>query len=375
VSRPDPTPRARDVAEISRRFAIPGSLCSVAPLGHGHINDTFLATYEHRGRTSRFVHQRINRAVLTDPAAVMANIERVLAHLHGRLAAEDVRDAERRALTLVPTRDGASHDLDEEGGWWRTYVCVDGAHTCEDVATSGEVFEAAKAFATFVRLLADLPGPPLLETIPDFHSTAAYLGRLRRAVEEDPHGRVVGATDEIAFALRREPLAFALHDLAVRHRIAPRVVHNDTKIDNVLIDDESGEGLCVLDLDTVMPGLLLYDLGDLVRSASSPTAEDEQDPGRVAVSPALFEAIVRGTLAGAAGTLAEEDVASLVLAGEVITYECGVRFLTDHLLGDAYFRTSHPGHNLDRARVQQALLRSLEDNANELRRIVERCRR
>jgi len=365
-SRPD----AAAVERAACWFAIPGAFVSGARHGNGHINDTFAVAFADGGRHVRYLLQRINAAVFRRPLEVMENIERVTAHLRARMASLAPADAGRRVLTLVRSRDGHAFHLDRDGQVWRCYLFVEGASSHDVLANPAQAYEGARAFGTFQRLLADYEGPRLHETIPDFHHTPRRLAALERAVADDPLGRAAGARREIGETLAHRGLAGELLALRDCGLLAERITHNDTKLNNVLLDDSTGEGICVVDLDTVMPGLSLYDFGDMVRSAVSPVAEDHPDPAAVRVQAPIFAALARGYLEGAAGTLLPRERPHLVTAATLMTYECGVRFLTDHLLGDRYFRVHRPDHNLERARTQLALLRSLEEHADELRGIV-----
>lgn len=361
-----------DLRGIGRSFEIDGELVSATPYGSGHIHATYLAEYRLGGRTLRFVHQRMNTEIFGDPAAVMDNVRRVLDHVHGKIEGRWEGDASRRALTLVPARDGAPFFRDALGGCWRTYVFVEGSRTVDVVETPNQAYEAARAFGTFQRMLIDLPPPRLRAILPEFHHTPGRFEAFRRALAADAKNRAASVLDAVAFVEEREGLAWGLERLAERGSIAERTVHNDTKVNNVLLDAATGEGLCVIDLDTVMPGLPLHDFGDLVRTAACRSAEDEPDVSRVAVDPALFEALARGWLEALSGHVGPEERESLVLAGKVITFECGLRFLTDYLSGDRYFRTHRPAHNADRCRAQFALVRSLELQEERLAGIVAR---
>ena len=361
--RPAPDPLA-----AAREFELAGEPVEAAPLGNGHIHDTFLVSCSGAARRDRYVLQRLNRAVFPIPDIVMANVGRVLAHLHARLGPER---AAREALTLVPARDGSLSVRDQAGETWRAYLFVAGASSHDVPRTPRDAQEAARAFATFQRLLVDLPAPPLAETIPRFHDTPTRLAALRRAVAADRAGRAAGAREEIDFALANGGLADALASLQRQGLLAERVVHNDTKLNNVLLDDATGSAVCVIDLDTVMPGLALHDFGDLVRSAAGAAAEDEPEYRRHVISPKRFAAIARGFIDGLGDDLSALERSSLVLAARVMTFECGIRFLADHLDGDRYFRARRPGHNLDRCRTQFALLRSLAEREHELQDLVE----
>lgn len=356
-------------------FAPGASLAAAGRLGRGHINDTFLVELAGAGAPGRLVLQRLNRRVFPDPGAVMANLERVLDHLHRRLADLDPGARARRVLTLVRTADGAAFARDAGGDVWRATEFIGGAHPCTGAGGPAEAGRAAAAFGEFLRLLGDYDGPPLVETIPGFHDTRRRVTVLHEAVARDAAGRAAGCRAEIDLALAREGLASVLPALREAGLVRERVTHNDTKLDNVLVDDATGAALAVLDLDTVMPGLVLADFGDMVRSGVSGGREDDPDPARQEVDPALFEALVRGFVAGIGEELSPPEVDHLAAAGRVITYETGVRFLTDHLDGDAYFSVQRDGHNLDRARAQFARLASLERRDAELRRVAAQAAR
>ncbi len=362
---------ASDLAAIGRHFAIEGAFDGAEPYGSGHINATFVASYGAAGRRVRVIHQRLNRGVFPDPEAVMENIARVVDHLRNKLLALELDDVQRRALTLVPARDGRAWWVDENSEVWRTYRFIEGATAFDQVTSVQQAFATAAAFGTFQRLLLDLPGARLREVIPDFHHTPRRLAALRRALDADAANRAALARHEIEFAFSHEDLAWGLLRLQERGTIRERVVHNDTKINNVMFDDATGAALCVIDLDTVMPGLALFDFGDMVRSAAGTVAEDAPDASGMVVRPEIFAALAAGFLSalGELVTPAERD--SLVLAGMVMSFECGVRFLTDFLNGDRYFRVQRPGHNLDRCRTQFALVRSLAQSEDELRRLTE----
>jgi Ser/Thr protein kinase RdoA (MazF antagonist) len=342
--------------EVAAAFVLDGPVASVAPLGGGHINDTLLVT----AGSSRFVLQRINAAVFADPDAVMANVERVCGHVRARLEAGGVPDADRRSLRLVPTRAGRGWHVDAAGGRWRCYAFIPGA-TARDVATSPrQAYEAAAAFGRFQALLADLPGGRLVETIPRFHDTPRRFADFRAVLARDPCGRAAAVSREIDFAAAREAGAGLVVDAIARGEIPERVSHNDAKFANVLLDDVSGEGLCVIDLDTVMPGSPLYDFGDLARTCAATAAEDEPDPARMGVSPEMFRALAAGFRAATAGVLTPRELDLLPAAARLITLEQGVRFLADWLAGDVYYRVRRPDHNLERARAQFALVAAFE---------------
>jgi Ser/Thr protein kinase RdoA (MazF antagonist) len=361
---------SHDPAQAARGFAVGGVLDSVAPYGSGHINHSYCAVFEQGGRRERFLLQRINTHVFPDPAALMENIERVTTHLGKKFGRVD---GGRRVLTLIRARpgrvgqDGRPWHLDEEGGFWRMYEFIEGARSYDVVETVAQAYEAARAFGEFQGMLGDLHSPRLHETIPGFHSTPKRLAALKRAIEADSLGRAEGAEREIAFALERESVT----RLLVEAGLPERVTHNDTKINNVLLDERTGKGICVIDLETVMPGLAPFDFGDMVRTMSCRAAEDERNLSLVQVDMGLFEALTRGYLSVAGGFLLDLEKRVLVQAGRVITLEQGIRFLADHLEGDRYFKVHRAGQNLDRARAQFRLVESLEEHAAAMERMVE----
>jgi Phosphotransferase enzyme family len=351
---------ADSATDALSRFAVEGSLVSLAPHTSGLINSSWVATFDAPGGRRRFLLQRINQHVFPRPEQVMENMVRVTRHVASRLARDGAHDASRRVLSLVPSREGASHHVDAAGETWRLVRWIERARSSERAASEAEALEAACAFGRFQRQLRDLPGPRLHETIPGFHDTPGRLAALERAVAGDAAGRVASCQAEIAALLDRRPLARALASRVAEGELAERPVHNDAKVANVLRDETTGEALAVVDLDTVMPGLALHDFGDLVRSTVSETAEDETDLSRVSVRVPIFRALARGFVEGAGDTLSPLERSLFPTAAELVTYEQALRFLTDHVDGDRYYRIERAGHNLDRTRTQLRLLESLE---------------
>jgi Ser/Thr protein kinase RdoA (MazF antagonist) len=363
-----------ELAAVGEAFAIAGRFAGAEPLGRGHIHETFVSSFVGQGGArERFVHQRLDTRIFRDPAALMGNVARVTAHLRAALARRGVRDLERRVLSLVPARDGRPFWTAPDASVWRSFRMIEGAVTRETVSGPAEAFEVARAFAGFAGLLRDLPPPPLAVTLPGFHDLEGRLRQLEAAVTRDACGRAAGVQPEIraaraaADALRRE--------LAAAHpeRAPVRVMHHDCKLDNLLLDAQTGEALCVIDLDTVMPGSVLSDFGELVRTAASRSPEDEPDVERIEFDPALFEALARGYAAGAADWLTPDEGRLLPLAGPVLALMNAVRFLADFLAGDVYFRVHREGHNLDRHRAQLRLATLMQTRLPEARRIVERA--
>ena len=360
---------SHDLHSIFARFAVCGDYLHAEPYGSGHINDTYRVLCHQAGVEVPYLLQRINHHIFTRPLELMDNISRVTAHLQDRLAGHP--DATRHALRLIPTlADDAPAHQDGDGNWWRMYYFITNAHTHDVIRSPKQAYQAAHAFGLFQRQLADLPGGRLHETIPNFHNTPARFANFARALAEDAHGRACEARAEIAFVLDREPLAGVLLDLNARGEIPERVTHNDTKINNVMLDDVTGEGICVIDLDTVMPGLALYDFGDLVRTSTSPAAEDETDLGKVVMQMPMYEALLAGYLKACGDILVPAEKAHLAFSGKLITLEIGVRFLTDFLQGDVYFKTKRPRHNLDRCRTQFALVADIERHEKTMNALV-----
>ncbi len=328
------------------------------PFGGGHINQTFRVE---DGTGARFIFQRLNTAIFREPEHLMENILRVTTHL----AARDVP-----TLHFLRTSTGASVARCDDAVW-RAYRFVENAHTSDIFTSEEEAFRAAQAFGTFQRGLADMPGERLHETILDFHNTPKRLDALEIAAQEDRAGRLRDVARELDFIRERADEAGTLVRLLRDGAIPERVCHNDTKLNNVLLSDADGSAVCVIDLDTVMPGLAHYDFGDMVRTGCSPAAEDERNLGLVGLRPAYFRALLQGYLAGAGNVFTRLEKELFPLAGKIITLETGTRFLADHLNGDVYFRIRRPGHNLDRCRTQLALVRSIENNVGTLQQIAE----
>jgi aminoglycoside phosphotransferase (APT) family kinase protein len=355
----------RDAGAAARHFQIGGEFRSAARYGSGHINDTYCVVFEQAGAEARFIVQRVNHHVFKNPAALMENIQRVTSHLATQAAGEP--ESERRVLTLIPAREGRAWHVDAEGSYWRAYRFIERARTYDAVESAEQAFEAAKAFGRLQQMLASLPAPRLHETIPDFHNTPKRFAALEQAIAADDAGRTRLAGREIEFALARKSMAGVLLDA----NLPERVTHNDTKFSNVMLDDATGEGICVVDLDTVMPGLVLYDFGDMVRTTTSPAVEDERDLSKVTMQFAMFEALVRGYLQSTGGFLTKAEKRHLAFSGKLITFEQGIRFLTDYLAGDTYYKVQRDGQNLDRCRTQFKLIESIEEQEDKMERFVE----
>ena len=339
----------------------------------GHINRTYVLTTKDGEKERRYTMQAINTSVFKNPAQLVENIENVTSFLREKIRAEG-GDPARGTLRLIRTTEGDLFYKDADGISWRMYDYIDDVKCCDQVESPALFFGAGKAFGHFQRLLADYPAEKLFETIPHFHDTVSRLADFRRAVEEDRVGRKDSVRDEIA-----RYLAFADRCDAITSRIADgsvplRVTHNDTKLNNILLDPDTMEGVCIIDLDTVMPGSALYDFGDSIRFGANNAAEDEKDLSKVYLRLDLFEAFTKGFLSEVGNVLTETEIGLLPMSGLLMTLECGMRFLGDYLNGDVYFGIKYPEHNLDRARTQIGLVEDMDRHMAEMNAIVAKYR-
>ncbi len=365
------TPQEAKLQHISKQFQIYGEILHAETFKIGHINETYSATYDQGGTRVRYIHQKINSQVFKNPPAVMKNVLRVTSHIRKKLEARKADDITRRSLIVIPTRDGHSFYHDGDGEYWRTFVFIEGTRTFEAVQTPQQAFEAGRAFGEFQLHLVDLPDERLTETIPDFHNTRSRFTALQEAIQRDHCNRARDAAPEIEFALKQEPVVDVVLKEMAEGRIPERITHNDTKFNNVMMDTKTGKAVCVVDLDTVMPGCALYDFGDMVRTTTSPTLEDERDLSLVKMRMPMFRKLAQGYLSAAGQFLTKREKALIPFSGKLITFEIGIRFLTDFLSGDTYFRTHRPGHNLDRCRTQFKLVQSIERQEAAMQRCVE----
>ena len=359
-----------DLQTIAEQFDIPGRFVSGESYGSGHINDTYAVTMAGGAGAHRCILQRINSYVFRNPAALMDNIYRVTSHQHRKLAEAGAPDAARRALTLIRARSGAVCGKDAEDRTWRAFVFIEQANSYSTIQHPRQAYEVARAFGEFQKQVVDLPGPRLVETIPNFHHTPRRFEALEEAIKVDAVNRAAGVRAEIDFAMKRKAITGILLEKHRQGLIPERITHNDTKMNNVLLDVETNEGICVIDLDTVMPGLVLYDFGDMIRSGINSAAEDERDLSKVRAQRPVFEALVNGYLESASRFLTPTEREYLVFSGKLISFEIGIRFLTDYLSGDVYFKTCRPGQNLDRCRVQFTLIQSMEEQEDAMMRYV-----
>ena len=359
------------VHEAIDGFKLPGELKECIRYGSGHINDTYRLTYETPQGTKRYILQRMSKSIFKKPIELMENVSGVTAWLRKKII-ENGGDPERETLTLVKSNDGLPYFVDSTGEYWRVYLFIEGATCYDAVKDDNDFYQSAVAFGHFQRLLADYPAETLHETIKDFHNTSDRLEKFKKAVAEDICGRAAFVQKEIDFILEREELTHALYDLQLDGRLPLRVTHNDTKLNNIMIDDETGKAICVIDLDTVMPGLTANDFGDSIRFGASTALEDEQDLSKVSCDLHLFDVYARGFIEGCGGALTDLEIDMLPMGAILMTFENGIRFLTDHLEGDHYFRIHREGHNLDRCRTQLTLVKDMQEKLPQMNAIIQK---
>lgn len=356
----------QDKLNILSNFALEGTPVSIKPLGNGHINSTFLVECDN-GKKYNF--QKINNHVFKDVAGLMNNIDAVTSFLK-----EKVRlaggDPYRETLTVVKTKTGENFYKEDEDSYWRVYLFVDDVMTLQFIENPEHFYYAGKAFGNFQKLLADFPADTLVETIPNFHNTVSRYADFEALIAANRSGRADEAKEEIAFARKYKWLSEQLYPLIEKGELPLRVTHNDTKLNNVLLDKETGKPICVIDLDTVMPGLSLYDYGDSMRFGTNPTDEDDKDLSRVYSDMVLFEEYTKGFLEECGDALTEKEIELLPISALVLTYECGIRFLGDFVDGDNYFHVDRPEHNLDRCRTQFKLVADMESKLDQMKAIV-----
>ncbi|MFH1614397.1 MAG: aminoglycoside phosphotransferase family protein [Planctomycetota bacterium] len=362
---------AGNIESIAAHFHTDAKPEKLVPLETGHINDTFVVTCHHFGQPLRYILQRINHEVFKNPPALMQNVIRVTDHIKAKMLKQNLQPASRQ-LVVIRTDSGSGFYKDHNGNYWRMYNFIENAFTRDVMESDEQAFEAARMFGWFQKMLVDLPGPQLHETIVDFHNTPKRFKTFEQVLHDDPCSRAVHAKQEIDFAFEHARICDVLLDLVQRGRIPVRVTHNDTKINNVMLDRETGKGVCIIDLDTVMPGLSLYDFGDMVRTATSPAEEDERDLSKVTMQMNRFIKLVQGFIQETKDFLTDAEIKHLAFAGKLITFEQFIRFLADYLTGDVYYRIHHKNHNLDRARTQMKLVQSMIQQQDEMNRAVEK---
>ena len=349
-----------------------GSLVESSPYGNGHINDTFLLRCKAPdNREKKFILQRMNHNIFKNPPQLMENVVHVTQYLRKTILSQG-GDPDRETLNVLQTRDGADWFQDSSQNYWRVFPFIERSVCLEKVESAKDFYDSAVAFGNFQKQLADFPVEILHETIPNFHNTASRFADFQKAVSEGDPTRIALAQAEIAFALERQKETSVLVNLLAEGALPLRVTHNDTKLNNILFDADTHKALCIIDLDTVMPGLSLYDFGDSIRFGASTGAEDETDLTKVELDLTLFEAFAKGYLEGCAGRLTAKETELLPMGAKLMTYECGIRFLADFLTGDHYFKIHRDHHNLDRARTQFKLVADMEAKWQEMTTIVNK---
>ncbi len=349
------------IPDIVSRFMLKGTPVGCIEFGSGHINRTYLVV---TNEPHLYILQDVNTSTFPDAEGLMRNVIQVTEHIRRKV--EDPR----RVLRLVPAADGSMYILQEGNRLWRVYEYVTGSICLDQAEGPGDFRQAGKAFGTFQQQMSDFPAERLTEVIPDFHNTPKRYQAFHRAVEKDSRNRAAGVREEISFFLEREASAGKLVGLLEAGELPLRVTHNDTKLNNVMLDEATREPLCIIDLDTVMPGLAAYDFGDAIRFGASEAAEDETDLSKVRMSLELFQAFSEGFLSVCGSSLTPAERETLADGARLMTLECGMRFLTDYLQGDTYFHIARPNHNLDRARTQIALVRDMEDKWDRMQSII-----
>ena len=353
--------------DILNAFALPEGERTAVPFGNGHINNTFLIRIT--GTEKQYILQRINSYVFIHPIEVMENMQHVTDYLREKISGEG-GNPERETLSLIPALNGKSYAEDAEGQIWRVLLFVPDTFSPELPDDLNVLEECGSAFGRFARLLNDFPAASLHETIRAFHDTPARLRQLEDAAKQDPCNRLKDVTEEISFARSHAAETRILTDALASGTLPLRVTHNDTKVNNVLLDKNTGKAVCVIDLDTVMPGLLAYDFGDAIRVGACSAAEDEQNLDLIHLELPKYRAFTRGFLSQLKGMLSREELLSLEAGARLMTLENGLRFLTDHLNGDVYFKIHRPNQNLDRARAQFALFLDMEKHCEEMKSIL-----
>lgn len=361
------------LADVVSQFEIEGRFIEASPVDRGHINETYRSVWETSQGARSYVHQRINQTVFTDVPGLMRNIRSVTEHLAKRQAAGRVDPADC-FLRVIPTRDGGSYWRAPDGACWRTFNCIENAESFDVCPSTAHAKEAALTFGRFLSYLSDLDPKTLIEPIARFQDTGLRYEQLDAAIARDARGRSASVKADLDFALEERAFGMAIVDALRSGKVPLRSSHADPKVNNVLFSRKTGRGICVVDLDTCMPGTFLYDFGDLIRSASVPAAEDERNLGKVFMSPDYFRALTEGFVASLGVVLSEAEFELLPAAPRIIALTLGVRFLTDHLNGDVYFRIHREGQNLDRARAQFQISRSMQQQEEFMRAIVRTAR-
>lgn len=360
-----------EFSDILFNFAIDGEFISCEPYGSGLINRTYVAVYNEGGRRVRYIVQRINTNLFKNVDGLMNNIKLVTEFNRAEIMKRG-GDPDRESLTLVPTKNGGTYFRTEEGDCYRVYVFIENAKGYDVVEKPEHFYESAVAFGKFAMLLDRFDSSKLFEVLPDFHNTVKRFDNFRRSLEADKFNRAKDVKKEIGFALEREKITHTIVDLLASGKMPSRVTHNDTKLNNVLIDTRTDKAVSVIDLDTMMPGSICYDFGDSIRFGCNPCLEDTPETEKVIFNMPLFETYTKGYLSVFGDTITDIERKNLPMGAILMTYECGIRFLTDYLDGDVYFRKTREGQNIDRTRTQFKLVSDMEKRYDEMLSAVEK---
>jgi hypothetical protein len=358
---------ANDILSIVKRFKIQGEPAAFERTGSGHINDSYRILMKESGGPG-YLLQRINHAIFRDVPGLTANILAVTRHIGDKIR-QGSSALPFSGLDLIQTQRGEFFHKDDDGNFWRLYNFIEGSRSYDLVPGPSLAYEGGRAFGVFLGLTSDLDATTLMETIPDFHNIETRLAAFRKFCTQNPSGRSESASKEIEFAERRADEMHLIRKLGAGGEIPVRVTHNDTKFNNILFDSRD-RAICIVDLDTVMPGYVLYDFGDAIRTGANTGEEDEADLSKVGISLELFEAYSRGFLETALPFLTRAEKAHLAFSARYMTFLIGLRFLTDHIAGDTYYKIKFPGHNLQRAKAQFRLVRSMEENSLAMEKII-----
>jgi hypothetical protein len=362
----------KKVNEVFNHFIKDANMVSVKKIDIGHINQTYFITDKKTDNTkNKYVLQKINTKIFTQPEELVNSIVKVTQHIRNKLI-EMGGDVDRGTINLLKSSQDQYYYKDDEENYWRCYIYINNSRTYQVVESPSHLTAAAKAIGQFQKFLLDFPAEDLFIIIPDFHNTKLRYKAFAKAVEADAFGRAQFVQDEINFVKARENDTSLLIDLYESGKLPLRVTHNDTKFNNILIDDNTGEGVAVIDLDLVMPGLSLYDFGDSIRSSTNPAEEDEKDLSKVEMNLELFEAFTKGYLGVVGDILTDAEIEYLPISGKIMTLECGIRFLTDYLSGDTYFKIHRDRHNVDRCRTQFKMVADMENKMDEMKAIVKK---
>lgn len=358
--------------EVIQQFEFGGTVTEANEYGNGHINDTFLLKVaKEDGTEAKAILQRMNHEIFKQPVELMENVLNVTSYLRDRIV-EAGGDPDRETLNVYKTKDGKPYYKDSNGNYWRAYYFIEDATSYDAVEKPEDFYESAVAFGHFQKLLAEYPAATLHETIVGFHDTKARFERFLQVVEEDKCKRAKEVEKEIQFVLDHKETAEVLGRMQAEGELPLRVTHNDTKLNNIMIDNATGKAICVIDLDTVMPGLAVNDFGDSIRFGASTGAEDEPDLSKIWCDLDLYEIYTKGFIEGCEGRLTETEMKMLPMGAKVMTFECGMRFLTDYLEGDVYFKIHRDKQNLDRCRTQFKLVEDMEAKWEQMAQIVDK---